>query len=265
MKLSYAVLLLIGDSSAKHHHHRSYEPVKPNRDISDKNVDPYVYGFVNDAVNPQPLPRTATPSAKDTYTPYGNPYWPKQEEAPAAVVPAALQPPKTFAQVYDAPSKNAHKDISDKKIDPWVFEKVYDAVNPQPLTRDVGPPPKEHYTPYGNPYWPESAKTEKKAAEVPAELKGTGAGPAEIMGTGAVKALMQLSDDGQVLKKNDDISDKNVDPWVYNKVYESVNPQPLSRTATPPAKETYTPYGNPYWPTKASLAQGDENIWVNPK
>jgi len=33
------------------------------------------------------------------------------------------------------PTPNQKKDISDKKVDPWVFEKVYDAVNPQAWDR----------------------------------------------------------------------------------------------------------------------------------
>jgi len=98
MKLSLAVLLLLGESSAvQHHHHRHHEPIRPKKDISDKNIDPWVYGKVYDNVNPQPHTRDQGPPAKDTYTPYGNPYWPtKKEEAPAAGLPAELKP-KSFA------------------------------------------------------------------------------------------------------------------------------------------------------------------------
>jgi hypothetical protein len=99
MQLSYAVLLLIGDASAKNHYQRSNEPVRPSKDIIEKSVNPWVYSKVYDAVNPLPLSRTAEPGAKDTYTPHGNPYWPsKKEEAPAATIPTELMP-KSFSQV----------------------------------------------------------------------------------------------------------------------------------------------------------------------
>jgi hypothetical protein len=117
-----------------------------------------------------------------------------------------------------------------------------------PLTRTAEPGAKDTFTPHGNPYWPEAKPTveEKKAA---------GGLPAELTGTG-VKSLMQMGDDTPVFKKNEDIANKDVNPWVYEKVYDAVNPVPLSRITGPPAKETYTPYGNPYWPSKAAaLAQ----------
>ena len=132
MKLSLAVLLLIGESNAKHHHH--HEPVRPRKDVSDKNIDPWVYNKVYDAVNPQPHERNVPAPAKDTYTPYGNaPYWPNKAEVPASA-PAELKGAAQLAQMY-GPTPNQKKDISDKKVDPWVFEKVYDAVNPQAWDR----------------------------------------------------------------------------------------------------------------------------------
>jgi hypothetical protein len=57
MKLSLAVLLLIGENNAKHHHRRSYDPARPKKDISNKNIDPWVYDKVYDMVNPQPHER----------------------------------------------------------------------------------------------------------------------------------------------------------------------------------------------------------------
>ena len=53
MKLSLAVLLLIGENNAKHH--QAQEPVRQKKDVSEKNIDPWVYNKVYDAVNPQPL------------------------------------------------------------------------------------------------------------------------------------------------------------------------------------------------------------------
>ena len=107
MKLSYAVLLLIGDASAKHHHHRSYEPIRPKKDISNKNIDPWVYEKVYEAVNPQAHTRDDKPPAKETYTPYGNmPYWPVEKKAapaPADDVPPELRP-KSFAQLNEDPT-----------------------------------------------------------------------------------------------------------------------------------------------------------------
>ena len=89
MKLSIAVLLLIGENNAKHHHHHG--PVRPGKDVAEKNIDPWVYNKVYDAVNPQPHERNTPAPAKDTYTPYGNaPYWPNKSELPAGV-PAELK------------------------------------------------------------------------------------------------------------------------------------------------------------------------------
>jgi hypothetical protein len=45
------------------------------------------------------------------------------------------------------------------------------------------------------------------------------------MGTKA--ALAQMRYGGLVTKKKRDISDKNIDPWVYDFAYDNVNPQPL--------------------------------------
>ena len=96
MKLSLAVLALIGDSNDKHHHHSHHYRggPRPGRDIAEKNVDPWVYEKVYNAVNPQPLSRTTGPPAQDTYTPYGNaPYWPNKAtpaELPVEKVPSEL-------------------------------------------------------------------------------------------------------------------------------------------------------------------------------
>ena len=54
------------------------------------------------------------------------------------------------------PTPNQKRDIIDKKVSPLVFEKVYDAVNPQAENRAKEmAPAKDSYSPYGNaPYWP---------------------------------------------------------------------------------------------------------------
>ena len=145
--------------------------------------------------------------------------------------------------IGDAQAKHHHKhhqavdvnqaqkkqnDVANTHIDPWVYEKVYDNVNPQPYERDNQKAPKEGtYTPQGNPYWPNSK-------------------------------LMQVEPEhNRAQKKNDDISDKDVNPWVYSVVYDSVNPVPLERDGQKaPKAGTYTPYGNPYWPTQ-KLVQDD--------
>ena len=81
------------------------------------------------------------------------------------------------------------------------------------------------------------------------------------------KALAQLQswDDRTVMSKKADISDKNIDPWVYDKVYDNVNPQTMPRAENGPAPNTYTPYGNPYWPSKLAQARDDGYYWVKPK
>ena len=254
MKLSLAVLLLIGENNAKHHHHHQ-EPVRPKKDISDKNIDPWVYSKVYNAVNPQPLERIGGPPDKNTYTPYGNePYWPNKAEKTA--VPAELQAAAKLAQM-NGPNPAQKKDISDKKVDPWVFEKVYDVVNPMPLDRTKEKAPaKDTYTPNGNaPYWPtkeapkenvpaelnptakpeaQPAKAEAPQVAKPAEApKPAPPGvPSEILGTGAA-SLAQMG------RNKRDISDKNIDPWVYDFAYDNVNPESLPRTGVAPKSDVY--------------------------
>lgn len=162
MKLSLAVLLLIGENNARHHQQLG-GPVRPKKDVSEKNIDPWVYEKVYDAVNPQPLQRNSGAPVKDTYTPYGNaPYWPNNEaaaeDAQKKGVPAEIPATKAAALAqmqYNRAILNRKADVSDKKINPWVYEKVYDAVNPQAYDRrNLEAPPKDSYTPYGNaPYW----------------------------------------------------------------------------------------------------------------
>lgn len=106
--------------------------MRPRKDVSEKNIDPWVYNKVYDAVNPQPLERLQGPPSKNSYTPYGNePYWPNKEAAEKAQkgLPAEL----ALAQMRDNRNRvtaGKKSDVSDKKINPWVYEKVYDAVNP---------------------------------------------------------------------------------------------------------------------------------------
>lgn len=124
-----------------------------------------------------------------------------------------------------------HNDISDKKIDPWVYEKVYDAVNPVPYEKTDNVPKQGSYTPYGNPYWPsKDTAAAQGSSNLPGELKGLD-----------VKKLVQMpqyydpfyvnewSSLVQKDKNGKDVNNKNIDPWVYDKVYDSVNPQPLER------------------------------------
>ena len=126
MQLSFAVLLLIGDSSARHHHHHSDRPVRPNKDISDKNIHPWVYRNVYDAVNPVPLPRTSNVPVLETHTPYGNPYWPYiKEEAPEAVVPTEVVPtevaPTEVAPTKVAPTEVVPTEVAPTKVVPKSF------------------------------------------------------------------------------------------------------------------------------------------------
>jgi hypothetical protein len=80
MKISLAVLLLLGESNARRHHHRHHDQPRPRKDVANKNIDPWVYDKVYDNVNPQPQERKEGPPAEGTYTPYGNPYWPNKKD-----------------------------------------------------------------------------------------------------------------------------------------------------------------------------------------
>ena len=188
----------------------------------------------------------------------------------------------------DNRTPNKKTDVSDKKIDSWVFDKVYDAVNPQQENRSKEKAPaKDSYTPYGNaPNWPNqvAAPADAKASpspdvppqNIPAELKAAvkaapaeapkaaAGGPAELMGApkaasggpaelmGAPKAAsggpaelmgglaqMRGNNNGFIMKKKKDISNKNVDPWVYDFAYDNVNPQAIERNGPAPKSDNY--------------------------
>ena len=66
----------------------------------------------------------------------------------------------------------------------------------------------------------EPAKAAATQASAPAEAPKPAASglPTELMGTGAAKSLVQVN------RTKRDISDKSIDPWVYDFAYDNVNP-----------------------------------------
>ena len=155
------------------------------------------------------------------------------------------------------------KDISDKSIDPWVYDKVYDNVNPVNMPRRDTEPVPGTYTPHGNPYWPSTKEQadaiakEKAEDDLPLDQL-----PAEIAGVNMVQKgkrakwqrylMAQYQNEPQYDPAKDsrrmkmkqprkDVSDKSIDPYVFEKVYESVEPQPWRRPEKAPARNTYTP------------------------
>lgn len=155
------------------------------------------------------------------------------------------------------PSKKT--DVSDKKIDSWVYEKVYDAVNPQAENRSKEKAPaKDSYTPNGNaPYWPNQvaapaaagAKESKDAPQnVPAELKAAvkadpaaapKPAPAEAPKAAAAGGLPAELMGSLAQRNKRDISNKNIDPWVYDFAYDNVNPQNIERNGPAPKSDVY--------------------------
>ena len=131
-------------------------------------------------------------------------------------------------------------------------------------------PAKDSYTPNGNaPYWPTKeapktavpaelggakpegkpeataaaepeAKTEAKAAAEPAKAQATQESkPAEAAKPGLPTELTGTGAASLVQRRTRDISDKSIDPWVYDFAYDNVNPENLPRTGAAPKSDVY--------------------------
>jgi hypothetical protein len=74
--------------------------------------------------------------------------------------------------------------------------------------------------------------TQKEATK--AEAPPASGLPTELMGTKAApKSLVQMS------KGKRDISDRSIDPWVYDFAYDNVNPQNMPRSGAAPKSDVY--------------------------